>query len=66
MPASSRWLLISTTRPVRASQRDSRRLARATFLRSSALCCGRDVDTRYMPARSMTGSILAAMHERGV
>jgi len=64
VPLALDHYLERTTRTVRAHQRDSRRLARAMFLHSSALCQGRDVATRHMPVRSMIGSILAAMHER--
>jgi hypothetical protein len=64
VPLALDHYLERTTKPVRAQQRDSRRLARAMFLRSNALCRGRDVAARHMPARWMIGSILAAMHER--
>ncbi len=64
VPLALDHYLERTTRPVRASQRDSRRLARGMFLRSGALCRGRDVATRHMPARSMIGSILAATRQR--
>lgn len=64
VPLALDHYLERTTRPVRAHQRDSRRLAHAMFLQSNALCRGRDVATRHMPIRSMIGSILAAMHER--
>ena len=64
VPLALDHYLARTTRTVRAHQRDSRRLARAMFLQSNALCQGRDVATRHMPVRAMIGSILAAMHER--
>jgi len=64
VPLALDHYLERTTGPVRAHQRDSRRLARAMFLRSNALCRARDAATRHMPIRSMIGSILAAMHER--
>lgn len=64
VPLALDHYLERTTRPLRSWQRDSRRLARAMFLQSDALCRGRDVATRHMPVRSMIGSILAAMHER--
>jgi 2-polyprenyl-6-methoxyphenol hydroxylase-like FAD-dependent oxidoreductase len=64
VPLALDHYLDRTTKPIRANQRDSRRLARAMFLRSNALCRGRDVATRHMPARSMIGSILTAMQER--
>jgi FAD-dependent urate hydroxylase len=53
-----------TTKPIRANQRDSRRLARAMLLRSSALCQARDVAIRHMPVRPVIGSILAALQQR--
>jgi FAD-dependent urate hydroxylase len=64
VPLALDHYLERTARPVRAHQRDSRRLARAMFLQSDALCRGRDVVTRHMPIRSMIGSILAATRER--
>jgi FAD-dependent urate hydroxylase len=64
VPLALDHYLERTTGPVRAQQRDSRRLARAMFLQSGTLSWGRDVATRHMPIRSMIGSILAAMHER--
>jgi FAD-dependent urate hydroxylase len=64
VPLALDHYLERTTRPIRANQRDSRRLARAMLLRSNALCGARDVAIRHMPVRSMIGSILAAMHER--
>lgn len=64
VPLALDHYLERTTRQVRAHQRDSRRLARAMLLQSNALCQGRDVATRHMPIRLMTGSVLAAMHER--
>ena len=64
VPLALDHYLERTTRPIRANQRDSRRLARAMFLQSNTLCRGRDVATRHMPARSMIGSILAATRQR--
>ncbi|MGH3401138.1 MAG: hypothetical protein ACRDRJ_01230, partial [Streptosporangiaceae bacterium] len=64
VPLALGHYLERTTKPVRAYQRDSRRLARAMFLQSNALCRGRDLATRHLPARSMIGSILAAMRQR--
>lgn len=64
VPLALDHYLERTTRPVRAHQSDSRRLARAMFLQNNALCWGRDVATRYLPVRSMIGSILAAMRQR--
>jgi len=64
VPLALDHYLERTTKPTRAHQRDSRRLARAMLLQSSALCRGRDIATRHMPTRLMIGSILAAMHER--
>ena len=64
VPLALHHYLERSTKPIRASQRDSRRLARATFLQSNALCRSRDVVTHRMPVRSMIGSVLAAMQER--
>lgn len=64
VPLALGHYLQGTTGPIRAHQRDSRRLARAMFRQSSPLCQARDVATRHLPARFMIGSILAAMHER--
>lgn len=64
VPLALDHYLERTTRPVRAQQRDSRRLARAMLLRSSTLCRGRDVAVRHVPARSTIGSVLAAANER--
>jgi len=64
VPVALDHYLERTTRPARAQQRDSRRLAQAMFRQNSMLCQARDLVTRRLPARSMIGSILAAMHER--
>jgi FAD-dependent urate hydroxylase len=64
VPLALDHYLERTTKPVRANQRDSRRLARAMLLRSNALCRGRDLATRHTPARPMIGSIIAAMQQR--
>jgi hypothetical protein len=64
VPLALNHYLECTTRQIHASQRDSRRRARAMFLQSNALCRGRDAATRHTPVRSTIGSILAAMHER--
>lgn len=64
VPLALDHYLERTTKPIRANQRDSRRLARAMLLQSNTLCRGRDVATRHMPARSMIGSIFAAMRQR--
>lgn len=64
VPLALDHYLERTTRPARAHQRDSRRLAQAMFRQNSTLCQARHVATRHLPARSMIGSILAAMHEQ--
>ncbi|MDR2985877.1 MAG: FAD-dependent monooxygenase [Nocardiopsaceae bacterium] len=64
IPLALDHYLERTTKPVRANQRDSRRLARVMFLRSKTLCRGRDMATRHVPTRSMIGSILTATQER--
>jgi len=53
-PLALNHYLERTTRPVRAHQRHSRRLARAMFPRSNALCLGRDADTQPAPALAQT------------
>jgi FAD-dependent urate hydroxylase len=64
VPLALDHYLERTARPIRANQRDSRRLAHAMCLQSKVLCLGRDVVIRHMPVRSMIGSLLAAMQEQ--